>query len=66
MPTPLLTVSGGASLNQDVAITDAGRAVLNGELNRLDIGIDRWFGGVHVRPENLWRWDDESQRIGRA
>ena len=23
-------------------------------------------GGVHVQPWNLWRWDDESQRIKPA
>ena len=67
LPTPLLTVGGGDSLKKTVAMTDAGRAVLNGELDRIEIaGIDRWFGGVHVQPGNLWRWDDESQRIGRA
>jgi hypothetical protein len=64
---PLLTVSAGEALRRSVTITDTGRAVLAGQLDRVAVcGFDRWFGGVHVRPGNLWRWDDESQRIGSA
>ncbi|HEV2591158.1 MAG TPA: DUF1835 domain-containing protein [Gaiellaceae bacterium] len=34
------------------------RAVLAGEADRVELlGIDRWIGGTHVTPENLWRWD---------
>jgi hypothetical protein len=63
---PLLTASNGESLDRTVTITDTGRAVLGGALDRVAAcGIDRWFGGVHVQPGNLWRWDDESQRISR-
>jgi hypothetical protein len=64
---PLLAVSDGAGLLRSVRITDAGRAVLARERDRVDAcGIDRWLGGVHLHPGNLWRWDDESQRIGSA
>ena len=64
----LLTSSGGPSFRtRTIAITDSGRRVLAGDADRVAVcGIDRWFGGVHVHPGNLWRWDDESQRIGRA
>ena len=61
---PLLTVSGGEGLRRTVSMTDAGQAVLAGRRDRIDLcGIDRWLGGVHLQVGNLWRWDDESQRI---
>jgi hypothetical protein len=48
-----------------VALTDAGRSVLSGELDRIAAcGIDRWLGGVHLKDgSRLWRWDDARQRI---
>ena len=40
------------------AITDAGRAVLAGKADRVELlGIDRWLGGTHLRPDNDLRWD---------
>ena len=61
----LLTTSDGEGLHRTVAITDTGRAVLAGELDRVAIcGLDRWFGGVHLQSgSEMWRWDDGSQRI---
>ena len=64
---PLLTASEGEGLHRTVAISDAGRAVLAGKIDRvITCGIDRWFGGVHLRADNLWRWDDERQEIRRS
>jgi hypothetical protein len=35
--------------------------VLRGEADRVELlGIDRWIGGVHITPQNVWRWDPES------
>jgi len=53
------------SLRGHVTVTDAGRAVLSGERDRVaTCGIDRWLGGVHLRTNGpLWRWDDARQRI---
>jgi hypothetical protein len=49
---------------QQLQITKAGRRVLAGEENWLDIQPpDRWIGGVHLRPDNLWRWDGQRRRI---
>ena len=63
----LLAVSDGEGLRRTVTITDAGRDVLDGRQDRLALcGIDRWLGGVHLQAGNLWRWDDESQRIRAA
>ena len=64
----LLAWSGGDSFRtRTMATTESGRRVLAADADRVAVcGIDRWFGGVHVHPGHLWRWDDESQRIGRA
>jgi hypothetical protein len=52
-------------LRGTVALTDAGRLVLAGQLDRVETcGIDRWFGGVHLQSGGrIWRWDDARQRI---
>jgi hypothetical protein len=61
----LLTASEGESLRRTVAITDTGREVLAGRLDRVAVcGLDRWFGGTHLHDRNMWRWDEERQRIG--
>jgi hypothetical protein len=69
---PLISVA-GTSLEEDripsgtVTITDRGRAILNGKLDRVaTYGIDRWFGGVHLTSDGVgWRWNDAEQRIVR-
>ena len=65
---PLLTTAGGEGLHRTVAITGAGWAVLAGELDRVAAcGLDRWFGGVHLHSgSEMWRWDEDSQRITRG
>jgi len=67
---PLISIA-GTSLEEDripngtVTISDPGRAILNGRLDRVaTYGIDRWFGGVHLTSDGLgWRWNDAEQRI---
>ena len=62
----LLTASDGEGLRRTVAITDTGREVLAGRLDRVAVcGLDRWFGGTHLQAGSIWRWDEERQRIGR-
>ena len=48
-----------------VALTDTGRSVLKGQLDRAaTCGIDRWLGGVHLQgSDRLWRWDEARQRV---
>ncbi len=43
----------------DVSLTDAGRSVLAGKQDHIQLnGIDRWLGGVHLQGhEAQWRWD---------
>jgi DNA-binding transcriptional MerR regulator len=39
-----------------VEITDLGRRVLAGELDRVEVaGLDRWLGGTHLTRGNTWR-----------
>jgi hypothetical protein len=57
--TPLVSLTEGAA-----AITDAGRSVLSGEADRIDVlGIDRWIGGTHLVPGAVWRWDAEASEL---
>lgn len=54
-PEPLLSCPAGA-----YALTDAGRACLRGEADRVGLagGIDRWLGGVHLQgADAAYRWD---------
>jgi len=45
-------------------ITNIGKEVIKGNLNWLDIiSIDKWIGGVHLTPQNLWCWDVKSKKI---
>ena len=67
---PLLTLDVPATpqrpvLESSVSLTEAGRAVLAGQLDRVTAcGIDRWLGGVHLHGHGpLWRWDDAEQRV---
>jgi hypothetical protein len=48
-----------------MTLTDDGRAVLGGRLDRVHAcGIDRWLGGVHLHAgADSWRWDDVRQAI---
>jgi hypothetical protein len=49
-----------------VALTDAGRDVLDGRLDWMAVNaIERWLGGVHLRGPRTWRWDDTSRSVVR-
>ena len=58
----------GQVLHGAVAITNAGRDVLAGRLDRIaTCGLDRWYGGVHLQGNGpMWRWDDQAERIRKA
>jgi hypothetical protein len=63
---PLLAVDGGlVDHHSAVALTDAGRRVLEGAADHVGLnGIDRWIGGVHlVGREVAWRWDDGVEAV---
>jgi hypothetical protein len=67
--TPLVTIGNHVQLNSarsvihrtPVQLTGAGRAVLDGNANHVELnGIDRWMGGVHLTTERCWRSDGEA------
>ena len=54
------------SPDQELTITPAGKDVLSGDRNWLDIvEIDRWIGGVHLTPDNVWCRDSGSGTIAK-
>jgi hypothetical protein len=57
-----------ATLTARVALTDVGRAVLDGREDRVRLnGIDRWLGGVYLQGrEAAWRWDTDASRLVAA
>jgi hypothetical protein len=67
--TPLIELGAVASqqelLRAMVAITDAGREVLSGTLDWMDVAtLDRWIGGTHLQaPAVRWRWDATELRL---
>ena len=65
---PLMRLSTGKNLNfpfnaeQQLEITEMGGDVLAGKVDWLQIKpINRWIGGVHLLPTNIWRWDEGSK-----
>ena len=67
-PAPLVTLHNGTGLLEGyVTLTDTGRAALRGFADRVRVnGIDRWFGGVHLKGyEAAWRWDGSTLRPQR-
>lgn len=56
---------GPAFWRSEVALTDAGRAVLAGSADHVRLnGIDRWLGGVQLTGEEAaWRWDSGSRAL---
>jgi DNA-binding transcriptional MerR regulator len=45
-------------------LTPMGERVLRGEADRVELlGVDRWVGGTHLTPENVWRWDPVARKL---
>ena len=62
--------SAGGELTPDIVhnakfeLTEPGQAVLRGDTDFVKLnGVDLWLGGVHLSPNNLWRWDESSGKI---
>ena len=57
--TPLVSLTEGSA-----EITDAGRRVLAGDADRVELlGVDRWVGGTHLVPGAVWRWDADASEL---
>jgi hypothetical protein len=69
LPDPLVRRSGDHAYDawnlDEVAITDSGRAVLEGRHDALALPFsERWVGGVRVAPgQRNWRWDDGARSV---
>ena len=47
-------------------VTATGEQALRGEADRVELlGVDRWIGGTHVTPGNVWRWDAAGRKLVR-
>ena len=50
----------------EYAVTDAGQKLLDGKADwiKLNGGINRWLGGVHLNGQQAqWRWDDSNKTL---
>jgi hypothetical protein len=56
-------LAGLVAQNGELRLTERGEDVLAGRADRVElIGLDRWLGGLHLRPgPGLWRWDGERE-----
>lgn len=58
LPAPPPLSDSAVFARLELQLTANGERVLRGEADRVELlGLDRWLGGTHVTPENLWRWD---------
>ncbi len=69
---PLIVLPEGKELtlptskDQELTITSAGLDVLAGKMNWLEVSrLDRWIGGVHLDPSNVWCWNSGSSSIAK-
>jgi hypothetical protein len=64
---PLIALNGADGPNsrsRAITLQDLGEVVLDGGADHVDLnGIDRWLGGVHLMPGNLWRWDATAEAL---
>jgi DNA-binding transcriptional MerR regulator len=64
IPAPPPLGDGRRFAAAELALTDAGRAVLAGKADRVELlGIDRWVGGTHVHDGHVPRWDANVSRV---
>jgi hypothetical protein len=58
--------SGEAFRQWKLSITETGREVAAGKQDWLQLKpINRWLGGTHLTPENVWRWERERSTLVR-
>jgi hypothetical protein len=54
-------------IDTPIELTGAGNSVLDGNANQIALnGIDRWIGGVHLTPDNYWRYDPATKALVRS
>jgi DNA-binding transcriptional MerR regulator len=64
LPLPPPFSEGSVFARLPLRLTAQGESVLRRESDGTELlGIDRWIGGTHVTPNNLWRWDPSTRRL---
>jgi DNA-binding transcriptional MerR regulator len=67
LPPPPPLGDGQRFARLGLRLTATGDQTLRGEADRVELlGIDRWIGGTHVTPDNVWRWDRSGLKLGRG
>lgn len=55
-----------SSLDAELTITSAGKDVLAGVKNWIEVvELDRWVGGVHLTSDNAWCWNSTSKSLSK-
>lgn len=53
--------------HRKIAITEIGENVIAGNADHAALNeVDRWIGGVHLTPKNLWRWNADTRTLVNA
>jgi hypothetical protein len=64
LPPPPPLVDSRLFAPLQLRLTATGERTLRGEADRVELlGIDRWIGGTHITPDNMWRWDPTELKL---
>jgi len=64
LPAPPPLSDGSVFSRLPLRLTAEGENVLHGTSDRIELlGVDRWIGGTHITPGNVWRWDPAARRL---
>ena len=67
LPPPPPLGDGQPFARMQLRLTAAGERTLRGEADRVELlGIDRWIGGTHLTPDDMWRWDPTELKLVRS
>ena len=78
--SPLLRTRGGVEfrppqkhlypqdfVEQELTLSDTGQAVIQNDTDWLSIKpLDKWYGGVRLKADNIWRWDEQAGRLKKT
>ncbi len=67
LPPPPPLGDGQPFARMQLRLTAVGERTLRGEADRVELlGIDRWIGGTHLTPDDMWRWDPTELKLVRS
>jgi redox-sensitive transcriptional activator SoxR len=66
LPPPPPLSDGQLFARLQLRLTATGERTLHGKADRVELlGIDRWIGGTHITPDNIWRWHPTKRKLVR-